>query len=162
MYIVLVFIAVVIILRLLNRLSYIYLKNKIIKSQKWDLNICSGKTDGGGINADVVRFGNVHNFELISDIYHLPFSDNQFKSVLCSHTMEHVEDPDAFFRELKRVGEVVVILTPPLWDIGAVINIFEHKWIFLSFKTKHVSLPRKVRLPGANRIHKLIGQVFHA
>ncbi len=162
MYVVFTLVAIIIVLRLLNRLSYIYLKNKILKSQKWDLNICSGKTDGGGVNADVVHFIDVPNFKLVSDIYKLPFENNQFDNILCSHTMEHVDDPDLFMKELRRVGRRVVVLTPPLWDVGAVMNIFEHKWIFLSFNTMHETLPKRIRLPGSSFVHRRLGQIFHA
>jgi hypothetical protein len=30
----------------LNWLSYRFLKNRVLKRQKWDLNICCGTTDG--------------------------------------------------------------------------------------------------------------------
>ena len=80
------------------------MKERIIAGQQWDLNICCGKAD----------------------------ADKQFKNVLCSHTIEHVEKPDLFFRELHRVGETIAIILPPLWDIFAAFNFVEHKWIFLS------------------------------
>ena len=118
-------------------ISYHYLKNKILKSQKWDMNICCGKTDGGGLNVDIYKHKDVPNFKLVKDIYKLPFRDNEFKTVLCSHTIEHVDNPEAFFDELQRVAEEVTIVIPPLYDISAVLNIFEHNWIFLSFKKKH-------------------------
>ena len=83
--------------------SYKILKNKILKSRKWDLNICCGKTNGGGINADIKKHKNLPNFILIKNIYKLPFKNKQFNYVLCSHTIEHVDDPIQFYKELKRV-----------------------------------------------------------
>lgn len=53
---------------LANFLSYRILKNKTLKSRKWDLNICCGKTDGGGINADIKKHKDVPNFILIKNI----------------------------------------------------------------------------------------------
>jgi len=155
-------ILILIVLRLLNNFEYKYLNNKILVSQKWDLNICSGKKDGGGINADVKKYIDLPNFVLIEDIYHLPFKDKEFKDVLCAHTLEHVDDPNAFYKELRRVGEKVTVVLPPIWDLGATFNVFEHKWIFLTLKTKHLSLPPKVHLPLSNFVHKHFGQVFHA
>ncbi|MDO8624211.1 MAG: methyltransferase domain-containing protein [bacterium] len=149
-------------LRIVNIFEYQYLKNKIFRRQKWDLNICSGKTNGGGVNADIVEYGELPNFVLLTDIYHLPFTDKQFKTVLCSHTLEHVDDPDAFFKELQRVGEEVVVVLPPVWDIGAALNFFEHKWIFLCVRTEHRTLPKRIRLPFAAFYHKYFGQVMHA
>ncbi|MEX2404909.1 MAG: methyltransferase domain-containing protein [Balneolales bacterium] len=141
-----------------NKLSYCYLKQKVLKRQKWDLNICCGKTDGGGINADIYKHDSVPNFILTENIYDLPFKDKQFKSVLCSHTIEHVEDPSRFFDELNRVGEKVVLVIPPLWDISAVFNALEHRWIFLSFKKEHESLPRHIKLPFSETVHNYFGQ----
>ncbi|MEX0684834.1 MAG: methyltransferase domain-containing protein [Balneolales bacterium] len=130
--------------------------------QVWDLNICCGKTDGGGINADIYKHDSVPNFILTKDIYNLPFDDKQFKSVLCSHTIEHVDDPKRFFEELNRIGEKVVLVIPPLWDLSAVLNALEHKWIFLTFKKEHLTLPPHVRLPLSNTVHKYFGQKIHS
>ena len=63
-------------------------------------NICCGRTDGGGINADIVQHGDVPNFVKLDSIYRLPFADGQFEVVLCSHTAEHVQYPQRFDREL--------------------------------------------------------------
>ncbi|KAB3535743.1 class I SAM-dependent methyltransferase [Alkaliphilus pronyensis] len=149
-------------LYLAHYLSYCILKKRILKQQKWGLNICCGKTDGGGVNADIFMHTDVPSFQLIEDIYNLPFEDKQFDSILCSHTIEHVEDPLMFFNELQRVGKEVTIVVPPLWDLCAVFNIFEHRRIFLSFRKKHNRLPRYVRLPVAIALQRKIGQVINA
>jgi hypothetical protein len=143
-------------------LSYSYLKKKILKSKKWDLNICCGKTDGGGINADIYKHTDVPNFALVKSIYKLPFSDKEFKTVICSHTMEHVDKPYDFFKELERIGEDVTVVIPPLYDLSAVFNIFEHKWIFLSFRKKHRNLPKHIKLPFSDFIQKRFGQINRA
>ncbi len=147
---------------LLNYLSYSVLKRRIVNSRSsWDLNICCGKTDGGGINADIVKHMDVSNFIQV-DVYNLPFEDKQFEHVLCSHTIEHVEDPVRFFGELQRVGREVTLVVPPLWDISAVFNVVEHRWIFLTLRKKHHRLPPFVRLPLAGPIQRLLGQRIHA
>lgn len=143
-------------------LSYSILRKKILKRQKWDINICCGKTDGGGVNVDISKHADVPHFVLIKDIYNLPFRDRQFDAVLCSHTMEHVENPERFFRELKRIGKKVTIVLPPLWDITAALNILEHKYIFLCLKKEHTKLPPYVRLPLASYLHKRFGQKIKA
>lgn len=143
-------------------LSYSILKKKILKRQKWGINICCGRTDGGGINVDIVKHADIPNFVLVKDIYNLPFRDKQFDTVLCSHTIEHVENPVKFFRELKRIGEKVSIVIPPLWDITAALNIFEHKFIFLSLKKVHTQLPPFVKLPLASFLHKRFRQKIKA
>ena len=144
---------------LLNLFSYRILKTRIIRERrKWDLNICCGDIDGGGLNADIVA-QDVPNFVLTQDIYRLPFKDGEFESVLCSHTIEHVDDPDAFWAELNRVGQEVTLILPPLWDLAAALNIFEHKWIFLSWRKRHHALPRHVRFSWADSYQQRFGQV---
>lgn len=143
-------------------ISYRLLKNRILKRQKWDLNICCGQTDGGGINADIVEQKGAANFQLIKNIYKLPFKTGQFDTVICSHTIEHVDHPDLFFKELKRIGKQVTIVIPPLYDVTAALNIFEHKYIFFSFKKVHHQLPKHAKLPLASSIHQRVGQINHA
>lgn len=146
-----------------NFLSYRVLGG-IIRSrrEKWDLNICCGKTDGGGVNVDIVRHAEVPNFLLVDDIYQLPFATRQFEHTLCSHTIEHVEDPAAFFAELQRVSESVTLVVPPLWDLSAVLNIKEHRWIFLTFRKEHHELPPHIELPFAWIFQRRFGQKIRA
>lgn len=144
-------------------ISYMLIKQRTIKKKKWGLNICSGKTDGGGINADILRHSDSANFVLIDDIYHLPFQDKEFDTVLSSHTIEHVDDPQAFYKEMKRVAKEVTLIVPPLWDIAAACNFFEHKWLFVTLKKVHTGrMPMCVRLPFAQTIHRVFGQRLHA
>lgn len=154
--------ALIILSQLLNVLSYSIIKNRILRRQKWDLNICCGKTDGGGINADIVGHADLPRFVLIESVYRLPFQDHQFETVICSHTMEHVEDPSAFFKELTRVGKQVTIILPPLWDVAGALNILEHRWIFLTFRKLHHRLPAHVRLPLSRTVQRLLGQRIRA
>lgn len=154
--------AVAVLSRFLNFLSYRVLKARIIGRQKWDLNVCCGKTDGGGINADIFRHAGVPKFVLIEAVDRLPFKARTFDSVLCSHTMEHVENPDAFFAELQRVGRRITLILPPLWDASAVLNVLEHRWIFLTLRKEHNRLPPRVRLPLARTVQRLLGQRLHA
>ncbi len=143
--------------------SYTLAKVRVLRRQTWGLNICCGLTDGGGVNADIVQHADLPNYVPVSDVTNLPFQDKQFDTVLCSHTIEHVDDPEGMFRELRRVGQSVTIVIPPLWDIAAVLNIVEHRWIFLSFKKEHVDrLPRHIRLPGARWVQERFGQPIKA
>ena len=150
------------ILFLLHWLSYSYLKNNIISTRKWSLNLCCGVTDGGGINADIKRHYEVPRFDKLSNIYELPYGNGEFEWVLCSHTAEHVENPEKLDRELRRVGQNIVYILPPLWDIGAAVNIFEHRWLFITIRKTHKTLPKYIKLPGADLIQSLFGQVIKA
>ena len=155
-------VGVVALLFITNTLSYKILKARIMRRQKWGLNICCGKTDGGGVNADIMQHADVPNYIEVKDIYNLPFDDAEFETVLCSHTLEHVDDPDAFVRELQRVGRDLTIVLPPLWDLGAVLNVLEHKWIYLSLRKVHRKLPPRIPMPFAKLIHRIRGQRIHA
>lgn len=157
--VVLIFVAFV---KLTNMISYGWLKNRIVSSNTWDLNICCGYTDGGGINADIVQHSEVPRFILVDDVYSLPFASQQFDRVLCSHTIEHVDDPERFFDEMQRVGREVTLVLPPLWDLTAAFNILEHKHVFLTWRKKHNQLPRYVRLPFAGLVQKRWGQTIKA
>ncbi|MFO8154158.1 methyltransferase domain-containing protein, partial [Thioalkalivibrio sp.] len=83
----------------------------------------------------------------------------EFEHVLCSHTIEHVDDPDAFWAELNRVGKHVTLILPPIWDLAAALNIFEHKWLFLSWHKRHHTMPRQIKLSGAQIYQQRFGQV---
>lgn len=145
-----------------NWTSYKFLKNRILRRQKWDLNICCGATDGGGVNADIVQHAELPNFVLVEDIYNLPFKRGQFEHVLCSHTIEHVDFPIRFHRELRRVGKKVTYVVPPLWDFTAAFNLLEHKHIFLAMRTEYQKLPKFVRMPFVDGFHRLFGQKIKA
>jgi len=100
----------------LNFLSY-RIMGGIIRNQReqWDLNICCGKTDGGGVNVDIVKHAEIPNLIVVDDIYNLPFTTNQFDNLLCSHTIEHVDDAGRFLAELHRVSKddgLVLLSTP--------------------------------------------------
>ncbi|MBN2830055.1 MAG: methyltransferase domain-containing protein [Candidatus Cloacimonetes bacterium] len=154
--------SVIILFYLTNFFSYQILKNKTLKSRRWDLNICCGNTDGGGVNADIVKHSEVPAFVLINDITNLPFKDKQFDYTLCSHTIEHVDNPAAFYNELCRVSRNLVIVVPPLWDITAALNIFEHKWLFLTLHPNHNVLPLHIKLPFATHFQRIWGQKIKA
>jgi len=143
--------------------SYQFIKRRTLRERKWDYNICCGTTDGGGINADIVRHCAVPRFELISDVTRLPHADGAFEHVLCSHTIEHVPDPEAMYRELRRIGKNVTILVPPLWDFTAALNPFEHRVVFLTMYSRHDNrLPRCVRFAPAYWIQAVFGQRINA
>jgi len=38
------------------------------------------------------------------------------------------------------------------------VNLLQHKWIFLSFRKVHHTLPPRVPLPFARALHRRLGQ----
>lgn len=149
-------------LYVLNFTSYQLMKQRILKKRVWDLNICCGKTDGGGINADIMDHAAVNSYCHLDSIYNLPFASHSFAHVLCSHTVEHVEDPEVFDQELRRVGAHITYVIPPLWDLSAAFNIFEHRWLFLTFRKEHHTLPRYIKLPLSHKVQDWVGQKISA
>lgn len=128
----------------LNRLSYDILKRRIFNARSWDLNVGCGRTDGGGINTDIVAHEAVPNL-VIADPMRLPFRDKAFQSVVCSHVAEHLQDPEALMVELHRVGREITLIVPPLWDIAAAWNFLEHRWLFITFRKNYRnSLPPRI------------------
>jgi SAM-dependent methyltransferase len=55
-----------------------------------------------------------------ADIHNLPYKDQEFSSVLCSETLEHVADPRQAVEELLRVAAKAVIITVPNETAGQV------------------------------------------
>lgn len=49
---------------------------------------------------------------VLADIYALPFRDGLFDYSICSHVLEHLEDPEAAARELSRVSRAGYVETP--------------------------------------------------
>jgi hypothetical protein len=142
-----------------NFLSYRVIKTRVLRERAWDYNICCGETDGGGVNADIAQFGAIPNFELVTDVTALKHPSGAFAHVLCSHTLEHVDEPQAMFAELRRVGQQVTILVPPLWDLAAALNPFEHRVIFLTWSTRHENhLPPYIRYVPARWLQEWRGQ----
>lgn len=146
-----------------NHISYRLIKNRVLRERRWDYNICCGTTDGGGVNADIMQHTELPHFELVTDVNALPHADGTFDTVLCSHTLEHVDDPDLMFRELQRVGKRVTILVPPLWDLAAALNPFEHRVIFLTAASRHDDrLPPFIRYTPARWLQERLGQRIDA
>ena len=146
-----------------NFVSYRLIKARVLRERIWDYNICCGTTDGGGINADIVQHGAVQRFELVEDVTALPHPDKAFDHVLCSHTLEHVDEPQAMFDELRRVGRHVTVLVPPLWDLAGALNPFEHRVIFLTLHSRHEDrLPRFVSYAPGRWNQRIWGQRVRA
>ncbi len=154
---------VIVLAWLAHFISYRLIKERTLKERRWDYNICCGTTNGGGINADIVKHADLPKFELVTDVTRLPHPDGAFETVLCSHTIEHVADPKAMFAELRRIGRRVTILVPPVWDFTAAFNPFEHQVVFLSFKSRHENeLPPFFNFAPARWLQRKWGQQVNA
>lgn len=111
-------------LRLKKLDEFVALKQK---THKPTLNISCGNTDYGDVNADISPHPNIHGFVLYEPNKPLPFKNKEFGVVFSCHTIEHTDNPYAFERELKRVGDHVILLYPHYLDMSA-WTMF-HKWV---------------------------------
>jgi len=69
---------------------------------------------------------------LEADGENLPFKDKEFDYVICSHVLEHVENPEKFLAEQFRVAKRGYMETPSL--LGEALYAREsHKWIIQEF-----------------------------
>ena len=82
----------------------------------------------------------------------LPFADSAFDYVICSHVLEHVEDPAQLIAELERVADRGYIETPS--EIGERIYGWHyHNWV--------VNLVDGCLMLRKNDINSQFGQLFH-
>ena len=70
---------------------------------------------------------------LKAEISALPFDDNQFDTVVCTHTLEHVLDPHAAIRELRRVARRQLIVVVPRqrpydYTFDLHLHFFPYQW----------------------------------
>ena len=79
---------------------------------------------------------------IVADGEKLPFKDNVFDYVVCSHTIEHVAKPFKFLKELSRVGKRGYIETPSL--IGEyLIPKKAHRWVTLELNKRLVLMEKQ-------------------
>ena len=87
------------------------------------LEIGSGDNPNPRSNVLVDRFLGTDNRErggdlvvdrpfVVADAHHLPFRDGAFAYTICSHILEHMDDPQQFARELERTSAGGYIQSP--------------------------------------------------
>jgi ubiquinone/menaquinone biosynthesis C-methylase UbiE len=62
----------------------------------------------------MIREKNIRHLKeiLLFDGYHIPYPDNHFDLLVCSHVMEHVEHERVLLREIKRVSKYQIFEVP--------------------------------------------------
>ena len=76
------------------------------------------KVDYVGTDIDALRYRHIEGIQS-ADLTDIPFEDDDFDIIICSHVLEHVPDDKAAFRELYRVlkpGGHALLLTPYALD----------------------------------------------
>ncbi len=101
--------------------------------------------------ADAHRFGQAlvrtkGRLMVSADITRLPFPDGAFDFVICSHVLEHLDDPAAAIKELQRVAHAGYIETPS--PINERLMRYEvHKWIVQVVGDELVFTPKSQPVP---------------
>ncbi len=77
------------------------------------------------------RFGNFPKTNLPvtkCSVENMPFQDKQFDFVYCSHVLEHVANPVAACKEIKRVGKRGYVVCPRSW-VEQMFPAEDHRWL---------------------------------
>jgi ubiquinone/menaquinone biosynthesis C-methylase UbiE len=112
------------------------------------LDVGCGDVPKGDVNLDLFYYGRGKNF-VIAEAHHLPFKDETFVKVYSKHCLEHLENPFAFFKEVKRILKKEGVLeciypTDTLLTKKTIHNLLNMRWSS-AFKWK-------TKLTGAEKI----------
>ncbi len=84
------------------------------------------------------RFPQVKFYE--DNVETLPFSDKEFDTVVCTHTLEHVRNMHLAVQELRRVGKKLIIIVPKQrpykYTFDLHLNFFPYVYSLLSVMGK--------------------------
>ncbi len=89
-----------------------------------------------------------------ADIHKLPYGENEFDTVVCTHTLEHVTDFNRAVQELRRVAKKRLIIVVPkerpyMYSFNLHLHFFPYKYLVLyAMKQNMTSLNCKVEEMG--------------
>lgn len=87
-----------------------------------------GPVTWGDVNCDIAGAGYCTPQNVCHcDIHDIPYPDKHFGSVIATHVLEHVDDPQRALRELQRVSDEVFVVVPRWWGLHTWLQP-EHKW----------------------------------
>jgi len=88
-----------------------------------------------------------------ADAQQLPFKPGAFDYVICRHVVEHLEEPETFFREVSRVGQAGYIETPSaIWERLHPTRTY-HRWYVLEIDGELVLLRKPADHTGSSFGH---------
>ena len=81
---------------------------------EWDFSKYLSGIEISESGVEILKRKNIKNLKevLLFDGYHIPYEDNHFDLVICSHVMEHVEHERVLLREIKRVSKYQIFEVP--------------------------------------------------
>ncbi|MBA3285075.1 MAG: class I SAM-dependent methyltransferase [Nitrosopumilus sp.] len=81
---------------------------------KWNFSRNFSAIEISESGVEIVKSKNIKNLKdiLIFDGYKIPYKDNHFDLVICSHVMEHVEHERVLLREIQRVSKYQIFEIP--------------------------------------------------
>lgn len=95
---------------------------------------------------------------VIGDITALPFLDNSFDFIFCSHVLEHIDNPEMAIKELMRVGKRGYIEVPTEFQ-EKMQSTVSHKW-FVKKENESLIFWEKDREIFDEGIQKIIRNVI--
>jgi ubiquinone/menaquinone biosynthesis C-methylase UbiE len=136
------------------------------------LKFCKQLSDTGqmvGIDLETTLETDNRNlpFGVRGDLGHLPFPPATFDMVISRSVIEHLDDPEAVFREFYRVlrpGGRVVVITPNKYDYVSVIAALTPYWIHQTIVSKICKVPEGDVYPTRYRSNTLsaMGRAFRS
>ena len=69
-----------------------------------------------GVDIDSDKFGkyDADRFDQVDANQKLSYGDNEFEVVLSEHTIEHLKNPELFYKEIQRIASKKIIITTPV------------------------------------------------
>ncbi len=122
-------------------------------------------TYGVDPDAQTLAKNNVIRTTAVANAEKLPFENAFFDVVVLAWVLEHLEDPEAVFREIHRVlkpGGTVIFLTPNTWNynvwiIRLIPNIFHDFFTRRLYdRQEHDTFPTRYRINSPRRIERLL------
>lgn len=125
----------------------------------------SNHTYGVDLDASALQKNTLIQNKFVASGENLPFDDNFFDLVVSAWVLEHVEDPEKFFREVHRVLKPegkVIFLTPNTWNYNVwIIRAIPNR--LHDFLTRRLygreegdTFPVRYRINSARRIRRLL------
>lgn len=91
------------------------------------------------VGIDIKR-SQLHDRDIVADAQHMPFKDSSFETIFAGEVIEHLENPQLFISEAKRItknGGRLILTTPNPWCITYVLGEYLGVWRTPSDKEYH-------------------------